>query len=315
MKTREILAIAFAALIVLGSCSKEVERRPNSDFSSTTASVSCIDAATSEKDCGTEAITELQVIEKATTTTTTTTDTTSTRADTSSLPEEIIPETSTAPQDTAPAEDYSEPRDNTPEEPSENHDSSSENDDNNDDYNRYMYKPSTHYVHRATCHWVDDTCYEIETTEGLEVRLCTECNPDIEVKKEYKEKKKKKKKNSVPETNPDTDTYENAWPVDKRLNPQKGTIEGPSGKETYYNLDMSGVISIMRNMGFSAKDYPYWVRDDGCKMLGNYIMVAANLDLRPRGSTIATSLGTGLVCDTGGFAYYNQTQLDIATTW
>lgn len=44
-----------------------------------------------------------------------------------------------------------------------------------------VYKPSTHYVHRSTCYWVDSTCYEIENTNGLETRRCTECNPDIEI--------------------------------------------------------------------------------------------------------------------------------------
>lgn len=92
----------------------------------------------------------------------------------------------------------------------------------------------------------------------------------------------------------------------------RGTIQGPSGKETYYNLNMSGVVSIMRGMGY---DYEYWVRDDGVKMFGNYVMVAANLNLRPRGSLIQTSLGMGMVCDTGGFARRNPTQLDIATAW
>ena len=94
-----------------------------------------------------------------------------------------------------------------------------------------------------------------------------------------------------------------------------GTFNGPSGKETWYNLDMAGVVKIMRGMGFSEEEYPYWVRDDGCKMLGSYIMVAANLELRPRGSLIETSLGTGLVCDTGPFANINKTQLDIAVSW
>lgn len=92
----------------------------------------------------------------------------------------------------------------------------------------------------------------------------------------------------------------------------RGTIQGPSGKETYYNLNMSGVVNIMRRMGY---DYEYWVRDDGVKMFGNYVMVAANLNLRPRGSLIQTSLGMGIVCDTGGFAKRNPTQLDIATAW
>ena len=92
----------------------------------------------------------------------------------------------------------------------------------------------------------------------------------------------------------------------------RGTIQGPSGKETYYNLNMSGVVSIMRRMGY---DYEYWVRDDGVKMFGNYVMVAANLNLRPRGSLVQTSLGMGMVCDTGTFARRNPTQIDIATAW
>lgn len=96
------------------------------------------------------------------------------------------------------------------------------------------------------------------------------------------------------------------------LNSYAGTVQGPSGKETYYNLNMSGVIRIMQNLGY---DYTYWVRDDGCKMYGDYIMCAANLNVHPRGSLVETSLGTAIVCDTGGFAYYNTTQLDIATTW
>lgn len=96
------------------------------------------------------------------------------------------------------------------------------------------------------------------------------------------------------------------------LTPSKGVNYGPSGKETYYNLPMSGVVSIMRSRG---NNDPYWVRDDGCKMLGNYIMVAANLNVHPRGSLVETSLGTAIVCDTGGFAASNPNQLDIAVSW
>jgi hypothetical protein len=50
-------------------------------------------------------------------------------------------------------------------------------------------------------------------------------------------------------------------------------------------------------------------------MLGPYVMVAANLNLFPRGTTVECSLGTALVCDTGGFAESNPTQLDIAVNW
>ena len=96
------------------------------------------------------------------------------------------------------------------------------------------------------------------------------------------------------------------------LTKSRGTITGPSGKETYYNLNMAGVVRIMRRMGNTDE---YWVRDDGVKMLGDYVMVAANLNIRPRGSLVETSLGTGIVCDTGTFAKRNPTQLDIAVSW
>ena len=138
-------------------------------------------------------------------------------------------------------------------------------------------------------------------------------------------KKETEAETEAPETEaPETETPETEAPENNSsssswdgnvLSPSHGVVYGPTGKETYYNLDMSGVVSIMRNMGFSSEDYPYWVREDGCKMLGPYIMCAANLDRFPRGTTVESSLGTCLVCDTGGFAASNPTQLDIATNW
>lgn len=101
----------------------------------------------------------------------------------------------------------------------------------------------------------------------------------------------------------------------ERLTPVAGVIQGPSGKETFYNLPMEGVIGIMRRAGYSEAEYPYRVRDDGVKMLGPYVMVAANLNLRPRGTIYQTSLGPAIVCDTGGFASANPTQTDIAVSW
>ncbi|UNT96913.1 hypothetical protein [Allobaculum mucilyticum] len=96
------------------------------------------------------------------------------------------------------------------------------------------------------------------------------------------------------------------------LTPSAGVNMGPSGKETYYNLPMEGVVSIMRDMGNTDE---YWVRDDGVKMLGDYVMIAAHLPTRPRGSLVPTSLGMGIVCDTGTFALNNHTQIDIAVAW
>ena len=100
-----------------------------------------------------------------------------------------------------------------------------------------------------------------------------------------------------------------------KLTKSKGVHQGPSGRETWYNLPMGGVIKIMRGQGFSEEEYPYWIRDDGCKMFGDYIMIAANLELRPRGTIVETSLGPGIVCDTGGFAKKDTTGIDIATNW
>lgn len=51
--------------------------------------------------------------------------------------------------------------------------------------NSIVYKPSTHYVHISSCHWVNSECYEITNTYGIEARLCTECKPQIEIQSPY----------------------------------------------------------------------------------------------------------------------------------
>ena len=50
-----------------------------------------------------------------------------------------------------------------------------------------VFKPSTHYLHMNTCHWVNDECFEIDNTDGIECRKCSECNPEIEIINEYTE--------------------------------------------------------------------------------------------------------------------------------
>ena len=75
---------------------------------------------------------------------------------------------------------------------------------------------------------------------------------------------------------------------------------------------MEGVIELMQEEGIYLE---YWIRKDGVKMYGDYIMCAANLKLRPRGTILETSLGTAIVCDTGGFVDENPYQVDIAVTW
>lgn len=92
-----------------------------------------------------------------------------------------------------------------------------------------------------------------------------------------------------------------------------GVYYGSSGKETYYNLNMSGVIANAQNMGIEGE---YWVREDGCKMYGDYIICAADLNVHPRGSLVESSLGTCIVLDTGGFTTNGSgVALDIAVDW
>ncbi len=96
------------------------------------------------------------------------------------------------------------------------------------------------------------------------------------------------------------------------LNKKKGTVKGPNGRETYYNLNMSKIVAVLHKAGYEGD---YWVRKDGVKMFGDYIMVAANYSKFRYGTIVETSLGTGIVCDTGDFAKSSRVALDIAAAW
>ena len=115
----------------------------------------------------------------------------------------------------------------------------------------------------------------------------------------------------VEETWSEDDTYNTSWSGDV-LNRSNGIVVGPIGKESYYNLRMNRVVQIMKDKGY---DYEYWVRSDGVKMFGPYVMVAADLSIYPKGSLVECSLGTGIVCDTGDFVYSTDRALDIAVSW
>ena len=115
---------------------------------------------------------------------------------------------------------------------------------------------------------------------------------------------------------------QNPPPTGKHLTKRGGVFQGPSGKETYYNLKMSGVLKNIvyghewkGSLGLDPDEYPYWVRSDGAKMVGPYIMCAAALDVRPYGTILDTSLGKAIVVDTGTFAKTNKKQIDIAVNW
>ena len=166
----------------------------------------------------------------------------------------------------------------------------------------FKVKPISLSVHLLKAATTND-CHEvIQTKASTAIKEKAEADKKAE---EAAKKKEEEKKLAIVETSYSGD----------KLSKSRGTIQGPSGKETYYNLNMSGVVSIMRRMGFSEAEYPYNVRADGVKCLGPYVMVAAHLGKRPRGSKVQTSLGTGMVCDTGGFAANNPTQIDVATAW
>ena len=83
-------------------------------------------------------------------------------------------------------------------------------------------------------------------------------------------------------------------------------------KETYYNLNMKRVIRNAANNGITGI---YQERADGVKTYNNLVIVAANQSRHPYGSVVMTSLGPGIVLDTGSFARSNPEQYDIAVTW
>ena len=129
--------------------------------------------------------------------------------------------------------------------------------------------------------------------------------PEKENKKDDKRGNRTTKKRTVSNTL----SRPNGGP---HLTRQCGVFEGPSGKETFYNLPMGRVIQYMEDLGYN---YRYWVREDGVKMYGQYVMCAADLSIRPKGTILETSLGKAIVCDTGGFTRTCPYGLDIATAW
>ena len=99
------------------------------------------------------------------------------------------------------------------------------------------------------------------------------------------------------------------------------TVTKPDGrtvvrKETYYDLNMSGVMRLAQSYPGCNNSGSYSVRADGAKVdADGYVLVAANLSKYPRCSVVETSLGPGKVYDTGGFAATNSEQFDLATDW
>lgn len=85
-------------------------------------------------------------------------------------------------------------------------------------------------------------------------------------------------------------------------------------KETWYNLPMQRVLNRAHKV-FWTDDSVYWIDDRGVKRFGSFIIVAADYSVHPYGSLVETSLGTGIVLDSGKFTETNKLQVDIAVNW
>ena len=99
-----------------------------------------------------------------------------------------------------------------------------------------------------------------------------------------------------------------------KLNKRDGVNYYKGTKETYYNLPMERIYAKAdANFGSHHKK---WVREDGVRMYGPYVVLAVPFDVYPYGTTdIPTSLGLGIALDTGAFAEVNKQQIDISVTW
>lgn len=93
------------------------------------------------------------------------------------------------------------------------------------------------------------------------------------------------------------------------LTAKAGRITFNGQTETWYDLDMSKVVSNAQAAGIPCE---YSVREDGVKMFGEWVIVAAHPSV-PRYSFVDTSLGLGIVLDRHEMPDKNL--YDIATDW
>ncbi len=109
-------------------------------------------------------------------------------------------------------------------------------------------------------------------------------------------------------------SIKNASPLTASMGRNRYTTKDLNGnyverQETYYDLNMSGVMGFCGKSGYSVRQDGVKIDDEG------YVIVAANLSRYPRCSVVETSLGLGRVYDTGTFATTNPEQFDLATDW
>lgn len=88
-----------------------------------------------------------------------------------------------------------------------------------------------------------------------------------------------------------------------------GRITYGNHTESWYDLPMNRVVTNAQEAGIPCE---YWVRDDGVKMFGEWVIVASHPSV-PRYSLVETSLGTGIILDR--HSVDNVNLYDIATVW
>ena len=94
------------------------------------------------------------------------------------------------------------------------------------------------------------------------------------------------------------------------LTAKLGRIQFEGHDETWYNLPMSNVIE--RSDAAIGLSDMYWIREDGVKMYGQWVICAAHPS-KIRYSRIQTSLGEGIILDTHKCS--DTELIDIATEW
>ena len=126
------------------------------------------------------------------------------------------------------------------------------------------------------------------------------------------------------------------WDGTRLTAPMGINRNGPLASETWYDLNMSGVVKNMEKL-YGYSDLEYNVRGDGVKVLSgvtpdgerfeNLVMVAADVEhisnpngTFKRGEIVQTSLGMGIVVDACGRSISERkstgnVHFDIATAW
>lgn len=116
----------------------------------------------------------------------------------------------------------------------------------------------------------------------------------------------------------ETSYYETNLPTDcvhPYSESNTGIYYNAEGKRESYYYYQPHMVNYMREFGYSEDEYPYWVRDDGVQMFGEYVVVAADPSIYYFGDLIPTSLGMGMVCDLGGVSEEYYEYVDIGTIW